>query len=196
MLQDILQDYQIILASGSPRRQQLLKELGINFAVRVLDVEEIYPENLTGKKIAKYLAELKSIAFDLNELSEKSIIITADTVVWQNGEVLPKPNDRKHAINVLQKLSGNSHEVITGVCLRNSERLVSFTSSTKVWFKALSEEEIDFYITNYQPYDKAGAYGIQEWIGYIGIEKIEGSYYNVMGLPIQMLYSELINFVK
>lgn len=195
MLDDTLNNYKIILASRSPRRQKLLKELGLNFKVRPMDVDESYPQYLKHEEIARYLSELKAMAFDFSELCENCLVISADTIVWKDGLVLPKPKDFDDAVRILETLSGNVHEVITGVSLRTKDKLRTFHSTTKVYFKKLSREEIDYYIINYKPYDKAGAYGIQEWIGYIGIEKIEGSYFNVVGLPVQKLYSELIDFI-
>ena len=185
-----------ILASQSPRRQQLLKELIPEFEVIPVDVEEVFPSHLKGEEIALYLSELKAKAFNKDLLSEGGLIITADTIVWQNGEILPKPIDFADAEKILHKLSGNVHEVITGVSLRMKSKMKTFSATTKVFFKELTTEEIHFYINNYKPYDKAGAYGIQEWIGFIGIEKIEGSYFNVVGLPVQKLYTELIEFLK
>jgi len=196
MLQSLLQNYKVILASGSPRRQQLLKELGLTFEVSPLDIKESYPPHLKGSDIAIYLSELKARAFDFQNQSKECLVITADTIVWLDGQVLPKPKDEQEAFSILQKLSGKSHEVITGVSLRTNLNIRSFFSVTKVWFKNLSPREIQYYVTHFHPFDKAGAYGIQEWIGYIGIEKIEGSYFNVVGLPVQRLYTELIRFVQ
>jgi septum formation protein len=185
-----------ILASQSPRRQQLLKELIPNFEVIPIDVDETFPSHLRGDEIALFLSELKAKAFSNKRLTEDTIVITADTIVWQDGEVLSKPTDFEDAERILQKLSGNMHEVITGVTFRTKNKLKTFSSTTKVYFKELTKEEIHYYIKNYKPYDKAGAYGIQEWIGFIGIEKIEGSYFNVVGLPVQKLYTELIDFLN
>lgn len=195
MLVEKLKDYKIILASQSPRRKALLEDLGLSFETRPIDVEESYPTNLKAQEIALYLSQLKAQAFNFEELCENCLVITADTIVWQDGQVLLKPKDAKDAIRILNLLSGNSHEVITGVTLRTNTKTHSFYSLTKVYFKKLTQEEIEFYISNYQPFDKAGAYGIQEWIGYIGIEKIEGSYFNVVGLPVQKLYTELMTFL-
>ena len=195
MLTELVKKYKIILASQSPRRQKLLKGLGLEFEVIPVYVDENYPPELTGKNIAIYLSELKAKSFDFDKLCENCLVITADTIVWQDSEILPKPVDYNDAIRILQTLSGNVHEVITGVSLRTHDKLLSFHSTTKVYFKKLTSAEIDHYIKKYKPYDKAGAYGIQEWIGYIGIEKIEGSYFNVVGLPVQKLYTELINFL-
>jgi len=196
MIDRINKKYKIILASGSPRRQQLLRELGLEFEVNPVNVEEVYPTHLQKEDIAIYLSELKAKAFDFNKLCENCLVITADTIVWLDNEILPKPNDAKEASLFLNKLSGMSHDVITGCTLRTKDKMKSFYSDTKVYFKNLKQEEIDYYITHYKPFDKAGAYGIQEWIGYTGIEKIEGSYFNVVGLPVQKLYTELLKFAK
>jgi len=196
MLTELKNKYKIILASQSPRRQQLLKELGLDFEVKPVNVEESYPASLRKKDIAIYLSELKAKSFNFDKLCKNCLVITADTIVLQEGQILPKPKDFDDAVRILQTLSGNMHEVITGVSLRTKNNLSSFHSVTKVYFKNLTPEEIQYYIEHYKPYDKAGAYGIQEWIGYIGIEKIEGSYFNVVGLPVQKLYVELKNFVK
>jgi septum formation protein len=196
MLLERLKKYKIILASRSPRRRKLLEELGLTFAVEPVDIDESYPYNLRASEIALYLSELKAKHFNLDEMCGNCLVIAADTVVWQNDRVLPKPLDSWDASRILNELSGKSHEVITGVSLRTKDKLHSFFATTKVYFKPLSAEEIEHYITHYQPFDKAGAYGIQEWIGYIGIERIEGSYFNVVGLPVQKLYVELENFIR
>jgi septum formation protein len=190
-----LKGYHIILASGSPRRQSLLRELGLEFEILVNDtVDETYPPGLSPYEIPVYLAELKAQSIQAS-ITESTVLITADTIVWLNGQVADKPSDREDAVRILTQLSGSRHEVITGVCFRSGERIHSFYSSTLVWFSNLSEEEIIYYIDRYEPYDKAGAYGIQEWIGFIGIEKIDGSYFNVMGLPVQKMYHELKDFL-
>lgn len=196
MLIEISKNIKFILASQSPRRQQLLKELIPEFEVIPVDVEEVFPPELQGEEIALYLSELKAKAFDENKICEDCLVITADTIVWQNGKILPKPVDFVDAEGILKVLSGSVHEVITGVSLRTKNKLKTFATTTRVYFKELTTDEIHFYINNYKPFDKAGAYGIQEWIGYIGIEKIEGSYFNVVGLPVQRLYTELIDFLK
>lgn len=181
----------IILASQSPRRQNLFKELGLDFEIKVKDgIEEIYPNHLKEEEIALYLAKLKSKPYQ-DEINNKNLVITADTIVLLKGKVIGKPVDQNDAVNIVGQLSGNMHKVITGVCLSAFDKQVCFHADTDVFFKPLSKAEIDYYIETYKPFDKAGAYGIQEWIGYIGIEKIEGSYFNVMGLPIQRLYEEL-----
>jgi len=188
-----LKGYQLILASQSPRRHQMLKELGLDFKIQTKDVEEVYPDHLKGEEIPVYLAKLKAEAFVL-DLNEKELVITADTIVCVDDMVLGKPKDREDAVNMLKTLSGRSHQVISGVCLKSKEKEASFSTTTHVHFKELSLEEIDYYIDNYKPFDKAGAYGIQEWIGFVGIDGIEGSYFNVVGLPIQRLYQELSKF--
>jgi septum formation protein len=188
-----LQKYEIILASKSPRRQQLLSDLGLNFTVQSMDTPEDFPEDLAMTEVPVYLAELKAEAFR-PILKKNQLVITADTIVWLDGQVLNKPIDYSDGFRMLKDLSGKKHQVLTGVCLLSIEKKVSFYASTDVWFKELSDEEIQFYLENYRPYDKAGAYGIQEWIGYIGIYHIEGSFFNVMGLPVQSLYEHLKTF--
>jgi len=191
MLQHILKDYKVILASRSQRRQQLLSELKIDFEVCAdHEVDEIYPSGLGKEEIPVFLAEKKAKSV-MPVVPEKTILITADTIVWLNGKVIHKPGNPDEARNMLYELSGSMHEVITGVCISLSGSRHSFYCSTLVWFTDLSEEEINEYVREHNPYDKAGAYGIQEWIGYIGIERIEGSYFNVVGLPVQRLYKEL-----
>jgi len=196
MLTEISKNIKFILASQSPRRQQLLKELISDFEVIPVDVEEVFPSELKGEEIALFLSELKAKAFPEGLFDDNKLVITADTIVWKDGMVLPKPVDYDDAERILKELSANVHEVITGVSLRTKTRLKTFSATTRVHFKGLTDEEIHFYIKNYKPYDKAGAYGIQEWIGYIGIERIEGSYFNVVGLPVQKLYTELIDFLE
>jgi septum formation protein len=188
-----LKKYRILLASKSPRRQYLLKELGLDVEVRTKEVDESFPENLKAQEIPLYLCEKKAAAFD-EELHDNTIVITADTIVWVEGQVLNKPEDYSDAVRMLKLLSGKMHEVYTGVCLKSKKKTKSFYALTKVYFKNLTQEEIDYYIKNYNPYDKAGAYGAQEWIGYIAVEKIEGTYFNVMGLPVNELYEELLKF--
>lgn len=191
---DNLKKYKIILASKSPRRKQLLKNLGIDFIVVSKDVKEVYPVNMSPAETALFLSELKAEAFPESEFDNDTLVIAADTIVSLNGKIMGKPTDYNNAKEILEKLSGREHEVITGVSLKSKDKFRSFSVKTKVHFKKLSEKEIDFYVDNYKPMDKAGAYGIQEWIGYIGIDKIEGSFYNVMGLPTQKLYEELLKF--
>ncbi len=189
-----LENKKIILASKSPRRKQLMQELGFKFEVKTKEgIEEDYPNTLKKEQIAVYLSQHKAKAFE-DEINENTIVITADTIVCLGDQILNKPKDYDEAVHMLDTLSGQIHQVVTGVCIKSFYRTVTFSSSTKVYFKQLAEEEIDYYIEKYQPYDKAGAYGIQEWIGYIGIEKIEGSYFNVMGLPVQQIYEELQKF--
>jgi len=183
----------VILGSKSPRRQALLKDLGINFTIMQLDVDEIFPEVLKREAIPLYLSKLKASAGQ-SQLSENELLITADTIVWANNSALNKPADQQEAKNMLNKLSGKTHEVITAVSLVKQHKIHSFYSVTEVTFKSLSEEEIDYYISEYKPFDKAGAYGIQEWIGYVGVETINGSYFNVVGLPVNDLYKELLAF--
>ena len=190
-----LAKYELLLASKSPRRQYLLKELGLDFEVRTKEVDESFPDDLKAHEIPLYLCEKKAHAFD-EELKENTIVITADTIVWlpQTNEVLNKPEDFDDAVRMLQLLSGKMHEVYTGVCLKSKSKTKSFYALTKVYFKPLTLQEIEFYINNYQPYDKAGSYGAQDWIGLVAVEKIEGTYFNVMGLPVKELYEELQKF--
>lgn len=191
MLSNILNQYQIILGSKSPRRQQFLKELNIPFEIREIDCEEIYPHHLEGAAITEFLAEYKSNAYTLKE---NELLITADTIVWCDESALEKPKNKEQAIKMLQLISNHQHEVITSVCIATLEKTVVFTEKTTVFFDKLTNNEIDYYIETFKPYDKAGSYGIQEWIGYIGVKKIEGSYANVVGLPVQKLYQTLKNF--
>lgn len=183
----------IILASKSPRRQHLLKELGVDFEIRTKEVEEIFPPELKREQVAIYLSELKANAFN-DELSDNDILITSDTIVCLQERIIGKPKDREDAFNMLSDLSGNKHEVITAVTFTSAKKQLSFFVETEVYFKTLSNFEIDYYINKYQPFDKAGSYGIQEWIGFIGIEKIVGSYFNVMGFPVKEVYEALENF--
>ena len=195
LLHDKLKEWRLILASQSPRRRQLLTEAGIccTLAQRY-ECEEVYPSTLPAAEVAEYLSVLKSEAYP-QSLAPNDILLTADTVVVSDGRVLGKPQDRADAITMIQSLSGREHEVITGVTLRSADRSESFSSHSKVRFRTLSLEEIEYYVDTYAPMDKAGAYGIQEWIGYVGIEGIEGSFFNVMGLPVQRLYCELDAFI-
>jgi septum formation protein len=194
MLQEKLKNHQLILASGSPRRQQFLSDLGLEFSIELKPVEEIYPPELKGAKVAEYLAELKTTPFK-NKLKENEILITGDTIVCLDEKVLGKPANEEEAHQMLASLSNRSHEVISSVCLTSAEKSVVFHDVTKVFFKELTTEEISFYIQAHQPYDKAGAYGIQEWIGQIGVDKIEGSYFNVMGMPLHLFYKEILEFI-
>jgi len=193
MLSELLKHKKIILGSKSPRRKELLEGLGLTFETRTKEVEETFSTEIDQHKVAEFLANKKANAFT-NELTKKDIIITSDTIVLCDGEILGKPNDSKDAFEMLTKLSGKSHQVITGVCLKSIEKTITFSDTTKVWFKPLTSDEINFYIKAYRPFDKAGSYGIQEWIGYVGIEKIEGTYFNVMGLPVNLLYKRLYDF--
>lgn len=195
MLKDHLNKFRIILASGSPRRQQFFKELGLDFEIRLKPVEEVYPNHLKGAEISDYLATLKASPFK-KELEEDEILITSDTVVWHKGISLAKPKDTKEAFIMIKTLSDDWHEVITSVCFTTSSIQKTEHHSTKVKFKPLSDDEIWYYIENYKPFDKAGGYGIQEWIGLIGIEQIEGSYANVVGLPTHIVYKTLIDMAK
>ena len=190
MLKQKLTNYNVILASGSPRRQQFFKDLEIDFSIQLKEIEEIYPENLKGVAITDYLSNLKSDAF--STLNDNDLLITSDTIVWLEGKALGKPKDAKDAFTMLRAMSGKKHEVITSVCLKSTSFQKIINDITSVTFKELSDDEIHYYINNYKPFDKAGAYGIQEWIGFIGIEKIEGSYFNVVGLPVHKLYKELM----
>ena len=188
---DNLKKYKVILASNSPRRKELLAGLGVEYEVRTLpDVDESYPETLKGADIPLYISKEKADAYR-NMMQSGDLMITADTIVWLDGKVLGKPEGREGAVEMLRSLSGKSHQVFTGVCLTTTEWQKSFTAASDVEFDALSEEEIQYYVDKYQPMDKAGAYGVQEWIGYIGVKSISGSFYNIMGLPIQKLYGEL-----
>lgn len=190
MLKQKLKEYHLILASGSPRRHQFFNEMELDFEVRIKSVDEVYPSELKGAEISDYLAKLKAEVFK-PDLQPKDILITSDTVVWHNNESLAKAEDNIEAESMLKKLSGDWHQVISSVCFTTTERQIVQHSITEVKFKNLSEDEIRHYIKEYQPYDKAGAYGIQEWIGLIGIEKIKGSYTNVVGLPTQLVYETL-----
>lgn len=185
-----LDKYKIILASQSPRRKELLAGLNIQFECTSMDTDESFPSELVAAQIPTYLAEKKMAAYT-KLMDEHSLIITADTIVWQDGKVFNKPNSREEAQKMLESLSGRTHEVITGVCISTIAKKKTFHVISEVRFSTLSSEEIDYYLDHYRPYDKAGAYGVQEWIGYVGVEHINGSYFNVMGLPIHRLYSEL-----
>lgn len=189
---DNLEKYKVILASGSPRRRELMAGLGVNYEVRILpDVDESYPDSLQGEEIPLYIAKEKADAY-IPMMQPDELIITADTIVWLDGKVLGKPRDREDALQMLRTMSGRTHEVFTGVCITTTDWQRSFTAQTEVRFATLSEDEIIYYVDNFKPMDKAGAYGVQEWIGFIGVENISGSYYNIMGLPVQKLYRELL----
>ena len=188
---DNLKKFNVVLASNSPRRKELMSGLGIDYVVKTLpDVDESYPGTLRGEEIPAYISREKADAYK-KLIQPDELLITADTIVWLDGEVLGKPKDKEDAVRMLRKLSGASHQVITGVCLTTKDWQKSFTATTDVTFAALTDEEIDYYVGKYAPMDKAGAYGEQEWIGFIGVEAISGSYFYVMGLPIQRLYKEL-----
>lgn len=190
-----LNSFDIILASKSPRRQHLLAELGLQFRViDHIDMEEVYPASLRAEEIPLYLAKAKAACCE-RYMDTNTVLITADTIVWLENEVIEKPYDYEDAVKMLLRLSGRMHEVFTGVCIKTPAIESSFFASSKVYFKSLSEEEIRYYVEKFNPLDKAGAYGVQEWIGYVGVEKIEGSYFNVMGLPVQQLYHELIKLI-
>ena len=193
MLKDKLNKINIILASGSPRRQQFFKEMDLHYTIRLKEIEEIYPEHLQAEEITNFLAVLKASAFE-NELKENDVLVTSDTIVWLNGKALGKPKDYDDAFKMLQQLANQTHEVITSVCLKSIDKTDVFHCVTKVTFANLSDEAIRYYLDNYQPFDKAGSYGIQDWIGLIGISKIEGSYTNVVGLPTEMLFQKLMNY--
>ena len=187
----LVEGYKVILASNSPRRKELLGGLGIDFEVRTLsDIDESYPNALRGEDIPMFISGKKAEAYKQG-MADDEMIITADTIVYDNGQVLGKPKNRGEAVQMLKVLSGHAHEVITGVSIVTKKKTVQFASTSKVTFAALTDEESAYYVDTYKPYDKAGAYGIQEWIGYVAVTRIEGSYFNVMGLPIQKLYSEL-----
>lgn len=188
--------YRIILASNSPRRRELIAGLGLDFSVKVLEgIDESWPENLEGEDIPIYISRGKAAPYK-QLIAPDELVITADTIVYVDGRVLGKPQDESDARRMLRLLSGRGHEVITGVTFLTSRREHSFAVTTRVRFCKLSEEEIDYYVKTFEPMDKAGAYGIQEWIGYVGVESIEGSYFNVVGLPVQRLYRELMDFIE
>lgn len=185
--------YEVVLASKSPRRQELLKSIIPNFCVMVRETDEHYPSTLVGGEIPMYIAQVKAKEFE-TDLLDNQLLITADTIVWIDGKVLGKPQSREEAIAMLQMLSGKKHTVFTGVCIKTTAKESTFNVATDVYFRNLDISEIEFYVDMYKPFDKAGAYGIQEWIGYVGVERIDGSYFNVMGLPTQRLYKELKQF--
>ena len=193
MLKEKLKGYKIILASGSPRRQQFFKDLDLDFEIKLKEVEEIYPDTLQGVEITNFLAELKANSFN-NDIQPNEIIVTSDTIVWFENKALGKPKDADDAFQMLQSMAGKTHEVITSVCFKTISKSDLLHTITKVTFNPISDEEIQYYIQNYKPFDKAGAYGIQEWIGLMAISKIEGSYTNVVGLPTDLVYDYLSNF--
>lgn len=193
MLREKLKDFKLILASGSPRRQQFFNDLDLDFEIRLKEIEEVFPDTLQGVEITNYLAELKAKAFE-NEIASNEILVTSDTIVWLNNKALGKPKDYNDAFEILKCLSNTTHEVITSVCFKTSDKTETIHDVTKVSFTTLSDDEIRYYLDHYKPFDKAGAYGIQEWIGLIGITKIEGSYTNVVGLPTEKVYQYLSKF--
>jgi septum formation protein len=194
MINSRLREKKLILASQSPRRHYLLKELGLEFEIMPTHVDESYPEGMTPVGVAVYLAERKAGSFDASRMPRNSIVISADTLVCIGDEILGKPGNSEEAVEMLKKLSGAKHTVVTAVCLRSRNKQKTFHVTSDVYFRDLSLEEINYYIGNFSPFDKAGGYGIQEWIGYIGISRIEGSYFNIMGLPVKELYEELVAF--
>lgn len=189
-----LSKYKIILGSNSPRRKELLSGLDIKFNVKVIPgLEENYPETLDPQEIPVFLSKQKAEAY-LSSLDDTMLLITADTIVWNGNAVIGKPKNRAEAIQMLRSLSGHEHHVVTGVCLTTTKKQLTFSVISSVRFASLNDEEIIYYVDKYKPFDKAGAYGIQEWVGYVGVESISGSFYNVMGLPVQRLYQELKTF--
>ena len=191
---DNLKKYNIVLASKSPRRQELLKGIGVDFTILTKEVDESYPSRLPAIDVAPFLSLKKAKAFEDAELPENYMVITADTIVIVENEILGKPKDRDDAVRMIRLLSGKAHKVVTGVTVHTKEKTKTFSVTSKVAFESLDNHEISYYIDNFKPYDKAGAYGVQEWIGYIGVSNVEGSYYNVMGLPTQRLYKVLKEF--
>lgn len=185
-----LDKYHIILGSQSPRRKELLAGLNLNFEVQIIDVEETYPKQMVGVDIPMFLAEKKANAYRTH-MDNQTLLITADTIVWHEGKVFGKPADKAEAVRMLKAISGKTHQVITGVCISTLNHRKTFHVISEVRFARLTQDEIEYYLSNYKPYDKAGSYGVQEWIGFVGVEHIDGSYYNVMGLPVQRLYAEL-----
>ncbi|MFM1753613.1 MAG: hypothetical protein RLZZ236_552 [Bacteroidota bacterium] len=192
MLKNKLANYSLILASGSPRRQQFFKDLDLDFEIRLKEIDEVYPPELQAEAITNYLAELKASAFE-GELKENEMLITSDTIVWHNNKALGKPKNEQDAFAILQSLSNATHEVITSVCFKTKTKTDTIFEVTKVTFNALSDQAIHYYLDHYKPYDKAGSYGIQEWIGFVGVAKIEGSYTNVMGMPTDKVFDYLNN---
>lgn len=195
MLKEKLKNYNLILASGSPRRQQFFKDLDLDFKIQLKPVVEEYPERLRHFEISDYLAQLKSLPFK-EDLKDQDILVTSDTIVWHNENAIGKPRDKIEAFQIIKDLSNATHEVITSVCFTTKTTQKTVYEVTKVTFKALTDREINYYLEHFKPYDKAGAYGIQDWIGYVAITKIEGSYYNVMGLPIHLVYQTLLEIVN
>lgn len=196
LLHDRLKNFRLILASQSPRRQQLLADAGLRYELAPrFECDELFPDDMAADDVAGYLSRLKSEAYPA-ELGERDILLTADTVVVVDNDILGKPSSREEAVAMIRRMSGREHKVITGVTLRSKSAAKTFSVCSDVVFRTLSDEEIAYYVDNYRPMDKAGAYGIQEWIGYVGIERINGSFYNVMGLPVQRVYVELDTFLE
>jgi septum formation protein len=195
MLQEKLKNYNLILASGSPRRQQIFKDLGLDFEIRLKPIQELYPEHLTYYHISDYLAKLKAIPFE-NELKANDILVTSDTIVWHNEEAIGKPKDKLDAFNMIKSLSNSIHEVITSVNFKTVQTQKTVHAITKVSFEKLSDAEINYYVNNFQTLDKAGAYGIQDWIGLVAVKHLEGSYFNVMGFPVHLVYKTLNEIVE
>lgn len=195
MLKEKLKDHHIILASGSPRRQQFFRDLGLDFEIKLKPVKEEYPSELKGVEITNYLAELKAKTFK-EELRTGDILVTSDTIVWHGGKAMEKPTDPAQAFEMIKELCGKTHEVISSVCFTTAEKSKTVHAVTRVTFSDLEDDEIQFYIDNFRPFDKAGAYGIQEWIGLIGVEHIEGSYFNVVGLPTHLVYQSLLEIAE
>lgn len=187
-----LQDYKIVLASGSPRRQQFFKDFGLDFEIRLREIDEVYPDHLKGAEITDYLAELKGKAFE--DLSDNEILITSDTIVWHKNQALGKPKDAEDAFEMLKNLSDSTHQVITSISFKTNDEISTIHDYTEVTFSALSDEMISYYISNFKPFDKAGSYGIQDWIGLVGVKSITGSYTNVMGLPTHLVFDYFKNF--
>lgn len=187
-----LQDYKIVLASGSPRRQQFFKDFGLDFEIRLREIDEVYPDHLEGAEITDYLAELKGKAFE--DLSDNEILITSDTIVWHKNQALGKPKDAEDAFEMLKNLSDSTHQVITSISFKTNDEISTIHDYTEVTFSALSDEMISYYISNFKPFDKAGSYGIQDWIGLVGVKSITGSYTNVMGLPTHLVFDYFKNF--
>ena len=187
-----LQDYKIVLASGSPRRQQFFKDFGLDFEIRLRKIDEVYPDHLQGAEITDYLAELKGKAFE--DLSDNEILITSDTIVWHKNQALGKPKDAEDAFEMLKNLSDSTHQVITSISFKTNDEISTIHDYTEVTFSALSDEMISYYISNFKPFDKAGSYGIQDWIGLVGVKSITGSYTNVMGLPTHLVFDYFKNF--
>ncbi|MGM0635029.1 MAG: Maf family nucleotide pyrophosphatase [Bacteroidota bacterium] len=194
MISHSLKQHKIILASGSPRRQDFLSELKIPFEIRLKEVEETYPSNLVKEEITNYLSELKASVF--SDLADHEILVTGDTIVWHNNQALGKPKNKLEAFEMIESLSGKTHQVISSFCLKTNRKIIVKSDLVDVHFRKLSAEEINFYIDHFKPFDKAGAYGIQEWIGKIGIDKISGSFYTVMGMPVHLFYEELQKLLK